>query len=504
MKASKVVGSVIYNYLATGFVTVTGFAYTGFVVHRLSHGRYGILVLTLSIINYSNVLDLGIGVTVQKMVAERVHHAARDEITSIVRNAVTMFTIIGVIVFAACIGIEPVLGVIFKVGGHNLDLFQISLAIAATGIGISFPSAIYTAVHQAYGDYRYLSVLGIVGQVIKVGLGIFFLLSGWGIVSLVAVQTAVNLAAFFLKIGHSKTRFGVGLRSGRFSWVVMKQMFSMSSWVFILNLATHVIFSTDNFVAGAVLGTPAVASYQVALGPASSLQTAAGQFDIVSLTAAASLKAQDALGDLRRLYLEATRVVASVTMPGAMLFALWGRQLLKLWVGRSFESSYSTLIVLAIGCFFATISGSATQVVLALNRYKVLAVMSLVEAAVNLGLSVVLAHVIGVVGIALGTTIPLTLMTFCAYMPFACRLIELPYRRVLLRLVLPAAVNGIAYVILRLVAGNPHLFSNLIVLVMACGVVFAVCFSASFLLDPNERPTYIDMLRQLAFRGKSS
>ena len=51
MKASKVVSSVIYNYLGVGFVTVTGFAYTAFIVHRMSHGRFGILVLTSSLIS---------------------------------------------------------------------------------------------------------------------------------------------------------------------------------------------------------------------------------------------------------------------------------------------------------------------------------------------------------------------------------------------------------------------------------------------------------------------
>src|SRR5208283_1304693 len=100
MKATKVVTSVIYNYLSTGFITVTGFAYTAFIVHRISHGRFGIFVLTSSIIGYSNVLDLGIGVTVQKMVAERAHGGPSDEITTIVRNAVAIFVVIGVVVFA--------------------------------------------------------------------------------------------------------------------------------------------------------------------------------------------------------------------------------------------------------------------------------------------------------------------------------------------------------------------------------------------------------------------
>ena len=495
MRATRVVSSIIYNYLATGFITVTGFAYTAFVVHRLSHSLFGILVLTTSIITYSNLLDLGIGITVMKMVAERTHDGPSDEVTTIVRNAVAMFAVIGAVVFAIVLGIEPFVGGLFKVSGEDLHLFQVSLAIAALGIGISFPSAIYTAVHQAHGDYRYMSILGICVQAVQVGVGMMILLAGFGVVALVALAAALNVVAFVVKVRHSHRRFGVRVRRGKSSWTVARQMFSMSVWVFLLNLATHLIFNTDNIIVGAVLGTSAVASYQVALGPASSLQTAGDQFNMVSLTAAASLRAQGAMDDLRRLLLEATRMVAAVAMPGAVVFAVWGRQLLALWVGPFFVASFWTLVVLSIGNLFAALNGAANQVMLVLNRYRLVSLLSLGEAITNVVLSVVLAKRVGIVGVALGTTIPLTLMTFCFYIPFACRLIDLPYSRLLRRLALPTSVNTLAYVLLRLVASRPNLFPNLIVLVAAGLGVFAVCFSASVLLDPTERSTYLGMLR---------
>ncbi|MGA2527531.1 MAG: oligosaccharide flippase family protein [Acidimicrobiales bacterium] len=504
MKASKVVSSILYNYLGTGFITITGFAYTAFVVHRLSHARFGILVLTTSIISYSNLLDLGIGITVMKMVAERAHAGPTDEITTIVRNAIAMFVAIGAVVFAVLLGMEPFVGGLFKVSGENLHLFQTTLAIAALGIGVSFPSAIYTAVHQAHGDYRYMNVLGILTQALQVGVGMVLLLAGFGIVALVSLTAALNVVGFCAKIRHSRKRFGVKVRQGKFSWAITRQMFSMSVWIFLMNFASHLIFSTDNIVVGAVIGTSAVASFQVALGPASTLQTAGDQFNMVSLTAAASLRAQGAMDDLRRLLLEATRLVAAVAMPGVVVFALWGRQLLALWVGRSFESSLSTLVVLSIGYLLAALEGAANQVVLALNRYRLISLLSLAEAAANLILSVILAKRMGILGVALGTTIPLTVMALGIYIPLACRLIELPYSRLLRRLALPVAVNAAVYGILRLVAAGPKEFSNLLVLLTASAGVFAVCFGLSVMLDSQERSTYIGMLRQQVAQRKQA
>jgi O-antigen/teichoic acid export membrane protein len=348
-----------------------------------------------------------------------------------------------------------------------------------------------------------MSILGICNQAVQVSIGMGLLLAGFGIVALVTLGTTLNVIAFLFKLNHSRRRFGVRVREGKSSWAVTRQMFSMSVWIFLMNVSSHLIFSTDNIVVGAVLGTSAVAAFQVALGPSSALQVAGNQFDVVSLTAAASLRAQQAMNDLRRLLLEATRVAAAVAMPGLVVFALWGRQLLALWVGRSFVTSYSTLIVLSIGYLFATLTGAAGQVILALNRYRLVALLSVAEAVTNLVLSIVLAKHIGIVGVALGTTIPLTVMAFGFFIPFSCRLIDLPYSHLLRRLVLPAIINAVAYGVLRLVAGGPHLFSNLIVLVAACVGVFAVCFSASFLLDPSERATYLGMLRELVLRERT-
>jgi len=117
-------------------------------------------------------------------------------------------------------------------------------------------------VHQAHGDYRYLNILGICSQAVQVAVGVTLLLSGFGVVALIALGASLNVCVFLLRVRHSRTRFGVTVRKGKSSWPVTRQMFATSVWVFLMNLATHLIFSTDNFVVGAVLGAAAVASYQ--------------------------------------------------------------------------------------------------------------------------------------------------------------------------------------------------------------------------------------------------
>jgi len=503
MKSTKVVTSVIYNYLNFGFTTVTGFVFTAVIAHHLSHDRYGILILTGSILSYATLLDLGIGITVMKMIAERAGNARQTEIPAIVRSAVTVFSVIGLAVVVVALCAEPFLGELFHVSGQDLPIFRISLAIAAISVGLTFPSAIYTAIHQAYQDYRYLSILGIVLQAIDIGVGTIMLLTGLGVIALISLGGLLNVAAFIIKARHSHVKFGTVHRRGKASWHFVRQIFGTSVWIFMLRIATYAIFNTDLLVVGAILGTAAVASYQVALGPAGGIQAIGEQFNFVSLTAAASLWAENARAELRRLLLEATRVVSAVAMPAVVVFALWGRQLLTLWVGPSYRSSYSTLVVLSLGLLVAALQGTSAQVIIALNKSKVFALVSLVEAGTNLALGIFLARRIGIVGVALATTIPITITTFGIYVPLACRLIGLRFPLLLRRLVLPVGVNGLAYIALRLLGAEQYVFSNLLLLLIVSAGLFTACFSACVLLDRGERATYLGMIRQLSLRGRS-
>lgn len=496
MNARKVVSSVLYNYMSTVFVTVTGFIFTAFIVHHVTHARFGVWVLTGSLVGYSALFDLGIGLTVMKMVAERAYRGDPDDVDEIISNALLMYALIGLVVMCIALSVEPFLSDIFHVHGGTLFIFRVSLAIAGVGIGITFPSGILTATCQAVQDFRYINLLIIVMQVVSVGCEVIALLLGFGIIGVAVVGTVVNIAGFGAKMIHTRRAFGIRPRLRLRRWPVARQIFSMSLWVFVLNVAAQAIFETDNVVVGAVLGAAAVASYQVALGPASGLQTLGSQFNSVSLTAASSLRSLEARSELSRLLTEATRMIGIVVMPAVVVFALWGRQLLTLWVGHDFAGSYPTLVVLSIGMMMAALQGTASQVILALNRYRVTAMVAVAEAICNLTLSVLLARRVGIVGVAIGTTVPITITTLGVYVPFACRLVGTSPWRLARRLALPAGINLAVFGVLRVVAASPRLFPDLIALIAAAGLVFACCVASSILLDGGERRTYLAMLRR--------
>jgi len=248
-----------------------------------------------------------------------------------------------------------------------------------------------------------------------------------------------------------------------------------------------------------VLSTVAVAQYAVALGPATAIRRLTDQFNSVSLTAASSLHAQGQHEGLRRLLIEATRVVTLFVCPFLVLFAVWGTDFLRLWVGPSLEGSAATLVALVFGILALSVQATATQVLLALGRQRIMSVAAVLEACVNLTLSIVLAHHIGILGVALGTTIPTSVAAFGFYIPYAARLVGLPLQRIYRRLVLPVAISALAYGALRWAPADVE-FGSLVEFMCFAGAFVGVLIVAALLLDREERGTYLQLAHSVGRR----
>ncbi len=496
----RVAGGVVINVAATLVVTVLGFMLTMYLVRHLGASAFGAWVLVSSVLAYSSILDFGIGMTVMRFVAELAHLPDRTEANRLVSTAIVAFTGVGVVVLVAGMVAAPWLASAFGIADSERADFITAFRISTAALALTFPSAVWTAVLQGLQDFTRLNAW-IVGQAIVVmAAQIAVVASGGGIVELALVGAA---GAVVLLLGKRWTARRHGIRtSPRLAGMdTLRRIAGVSGWVFLMNVSGRLILDTDAVLIGAMLGTAAVAAYQVALGPATAVRRAADQFNSVSLTAAASLKAQDDRRRLPDLLVEATRAVVCVFLPCIALLAAWGDQLLVLWVGPEFASSYATLVVLTVGILAIAVQGTAMQVLLAMERHRVVGLVAALEACCNIALSIILARRMGIVGVALGTLIPTAIVAFGITLPLACRLVGVRALSLLMRLVPPVLVSGGAFVAM-LALERLGDFPNLISLALAGAVVVPVTLVACLLADRAGRRTYLPMLQGLRRRAR--
>jgi O-antigen/teichoic acid export membrane protein len=497
LRARSVVTKVLYNYTSLLLGTAVGFGLTPVLIRHLGHYGFGLYVLIGSMVGFASLLDFGIGATVMRLVAARSESTDRDELRQVVSSGIALYTLLGFGVLCVAALLYPELGSVFGVRGHALSAFHEAFLITALMVSVTFPSAVYTGINQGLHDYRGPNVVNI-GQMAVAAIGMLVTVElGGGLVAICAVNSVASVGAFFAIATYTSRAHGTGFRWRFLRGAQVGRIARTSPWLFVDNVVVTIIFSIDAIVVGIVLNASAVAAFGVTVGATTAMQGLSVSMKTVLLTTGTTLRSRRDDAGSQRLLLEGVRMSAVVLGPFAVLAALWGHQLMRLWVGRQFEASAPTLAVMAIGMTVASMQGAAAMVLVAHGKQKRLFAVSVPEAVVNLALSVFLARQLGIVGVALGTVLPITLTTFGVVLPYACRVtgtsVALLYRRA----ALPVVTEGLLYVVLRYFFGGVY-FPNLEVLAAASVLVLALCYLLNLGIEPGERRTYIDLVRRRA------
>jgi O-antigen/teichoic acid export membrane protein len=231
-----------------------------------------------------------------------------------------------------------------------------------------------------------------------------------------------------------------------------------SSSTFVVNLAGQLRSKTDELVIAASLPVAAVTPYALANRLSETAQLFALQFTKVLLPVASALEAKDARAQLRDLYILSTRLTLAIFAPLACVLVVLAQPLLALWVGAQYAGSTSLVLILTLARLLSISQWPALAVLTGGARHRPLAVYAILSGVANLLLSLLLVRWLGVVGVALGTLIPVTVETFGFAMPYALRSIGVGGREALRRIWGPALLPVLPAVLvlgaLRLVV-NP-------------------------------------------------
>jgi len=130
--------------------------------------------------------------------------------------------------------------------------------------------------------------------------------------------------------------------------------------------------------------------------------------------------------DLQRIFLRGTRAAALLSLLIGSIFLVDGQAILRLWVGERFVGSYFLLLTLTAGYVLTLGQYPSNVLICALNRHQALGWWTLAEGVINLFLSVHWAKSYGLVGVAMGTTVPMVFTALILQPWYVLRLIKLP------------------------------------------------------------------------------
>jgi O-antigen/teichoic acid export membrane protein len=172
---------------------------------------------------------------------------------------------------------------------------------------------------------------------------------------------------------------------------------------FVLQLAVAVAFQSDVVVATHILGPPAAAEYSVTFRLFFLVPTVLSMAYLPLWPAYGEAIARGDVFWLRRTLVRTTLIGAAVTGISSVLLLVFGREVLRVWLGAVFDPPFMLLLGMAL---WAIVNTSFTSVSMLLNgasilRFQVL--IAITMATTSIAGSIILGSHFGLPGVIWGT-----------------------------------------------------------------------------------------------------
>jgi O-antigen/teichoic acid export membrane protein len=371
-------------------------------------------------------------------------------------------------------------------------------------VALGFPVGVFGGIVNAFQRQYMNGVVAFITAITVALVNVAVLLAGYGLPELVAATTGVRLLSYVAYTLNAYRVFpALRIRLRYFNRDRLREVTGFSVFILIIDLANKLNYSTDTIVIGAFMGTAAVAVWAVAQRLIEIVQRITDQLNAVLFPVVVDTSTVERTDKLQKILIQGMRLSLAMVVPLATVLGLTARPLVMLWVGPNFEGTINVIYILSIVVAVRVGNATSTVILKGSGLHKVLALSNLSMAISNLVLSVVLVRWYGLIGVAIGTLIPIVVFSMFVVFPAACRRVELSRLTVLRESVWPALWPAIVMAGFILLARRFSDGSWSWMLVQA--VVAAVIYAALFLLfgiSRNERDWYFNKVKEV-FRRRS-
>jgi O-antigen/teichoic acid export membrane protein len=425
-KSKLLSGSIIRlaSSVATALVTLL---IMPFVVHSLGDRMYGIWTLVAAFIGYYGVLDLGLSQAISRYLARSLGAADSEECNRIFNTSLRIYLLIGggvLLLTTVLAGLAP----LFCRDAQDAALFWKVILILGISAGLQFPTRVFGGVLEAHLRFDLTAGLDLLTLGLRTVLVVSTLLLGYRVVGLACVTLLAGIPAMALSVYWTRRELPF-LRFDSKYWKIetAKTLFSYSAFSFIAHLAYIIRFRVDSVVVAAFVGLAAVTHYSIA-GRLTQyfIELVSALLGVLPSLFSRLEGAQD-FEALKRTLFFGTKLAISITTFFAFGLLAWGKPFINRWMGPRYADAYPALAFLTLGLMFGAWQTPSISLLYGISRHRFLAMFNTVEALANLMLSLVLVRRYGMVGVAVGTTVPIAINMLVVIPIYVCRVSKIDY-----------------------------------------------------------------------------
>jgi O-antigen/teichoic acid export membrane protein len=392
------------NAVAQAVTTISTFIFLPLLIRAFTLPAYGVMVLATSVATFATLLDLGIGATLVRVVAERNAVGDHPGVTRAVFSAAGIYGVVGIIVALLMVGLGMFGRSLFNVTAGEAPLLTTLLFIGAVVQLWAWPTSAVRSALSGLQRYDLVASVTIFTALADAAAIVVVLVMHLGPVVLVIARGVEVVASTLVQIVLLRGLLPKAARRVSASIADMKAMLKAGSSIFALQIA-HVLTrqQADKIVLGVFIGPAAVGLYDIAAKLNTLVSMLIGLCASATLPVAAELHASAEHDALRSLFIRGTKIIATVAAPVIVILIAISGAFISAWCGPGYAVVVPVAMVLLLAQILLPLYELGDQILIAKNRFHLFVPAGLTCAVINVVLSVTLVHIWGITGVAAGT-----------------------------------------------------------------------------------------------------
>ena len=471
-----IIRNIFSNWTGYFVSVVIGLILSPVVVHSLGNNLYGIWAIIVAFSGYYGLVNIGITPAVSYYLS---HHYAKGEFEQINRVASTAFLVLTLLSFVV-LSISMAVGwwgiSIFSIDTQYVSDFRLTVFIMALNFSFGFAFAVFQSFLIMLQRYDLRNANQIFFDILRAILIYHALKTGHGIVAISAITTFctfctnISFAIIVYRIFPK-----VKIKLCYTSKAMLNKIFSYGFFAVIAELGRQLMFYSAAFVIGIFLNTAFIAFFAIAGNLIEYARNLLGAMTRVFFPVAAQQYSRSEFDKLRELYFKGSKYAFSLSVIIITGFLTMGKQFIILWMGENYTTSYTILQILCVGYLPFFLSYTSHQILLGAKKISFIAKVNSITALLNIGISVLLINEMGIVGVAWGTSISLSIQS--VWLILKCsELLSMPISIFFRQVVLGPVLCSIPVVILGLFFQYQWFAESWSAFIIQTGVLSAVYF----------------------------
>lgn len=447
--------NLAFNWGGHASTLLVMFFLSPYIVGKLDAVSYGIWSLLSVLTGYMGIFDLGVRASVGRHVALYLGKGDQEGVDETIRAGFGVFTLTGGLILIVGILLGWFFPVLFKgVSPVHYDTVRYLLPLMVVNVWLSAIAAIYSSVLAAHDRFDVARIVDIVVLLIRTVATIYVLHVGLGLWGLAGTVIGGNiLAVVGNRIYAGRHHHGLRSLPFLFSRKRLQEIVGYGTYAFITSAAVKIIGQSDLVIVGAVLSVSAVREYSVG---AMLIYYSATFIKIISRTyfpAVQRAVARNDMSEVRALFFRQMQISWFFGLLVWIGYSFYSQDFIRLWMLQpnfdevSVRSSADVMSLLSLSSILLLIIIPCQNVLAATGQIKYTSFLSIVEAVLNVILSLFFVIYLnwGLLGVAAGTALARIFVPSIFLPSVFCREFDISIKTFLIKLIFPAVVASIIF-----------------------------------------------------------